>query len=84
MYTHLSATLDGLSTIRSLDLCGKLIQKFHQCIDYQAGAFIMYLDSVRSFNQRIDVVTLVFNFVAIFLPVVAVRYSGNLIKVYCI
>lgn len=77
MFTHLSATLDGLSTIRSFNLCEKLIQEFHECIDYQVEAYVMYLDSVRWFGQRTEILTFVFNCLAVFAPVIAARYSGR-------
>lgn len=78
MYTHLSATLDGISTIRSFNLCEKMFCDFLECVDYQAEAYVMFLDATRWFGQRVDFLAVVLNCFAILLPVISARYGGKL------
>ena len=75
-YTHLSATLAGLSTIRAFGLSNKVLQDFYGCLDYQMEGWFMFLDTRRWFGQRTDFIALVFNVFAVFAPVVAIKYTG--------
>lgn len=76
LYTHVSATLAGLPSIRAFNLCGKVLDDFFECLDYQIEAWIMFLETSRWFGMRIDFLALIFSLFAVFAPVIAVKYAG--------
>ncbi|XP_057310595.1 ATP-binding cassette sub-family C member 4-like [Hydractinia symbiolongicarpus] len=74
LYTHISATLAGITTIRSFDIQDKVVQEFYTCQDYQTGAGFMFLSGSRWFSQRLDLLTVLFSICSIFAPIIAASY----------
>lgn len=77
LYTHLSATLSGISTIRAFGLQDKVTSDFHECNDHQAESWLMFISSARWFGVRLDLISTVYSMVAIFAPVIALYISGG-------
>ena len=75
LYTHISATFSGLTTIRAFDKESKILEEFYTCQDYQAEAWIMFLRCVRWFCYRLDLFATVFGNIAVLAPVIASRYT---------
>ncbi|XP_057310596.1 ATP-binding cassette sub-family C member 4-like [Hydractinia symbiolongicarpus] len=74
LYTHVSATLAGITTIRSFNIQDKILREFYACQDYQTGAWIMFLLAARWFSQRLDLLTVLFSICSTFAPIVAATY----------
>ncbi|XP_057311415.1 ATP-binding cassette sub-family C member 4-like isoform X1 [Hydractinia symbiolongicarpus] len=74
LYTHISATLAGITTVRSFDIQEKILHEFYACQDYQTGAWFMFLSGSRWFSQRLDLLTVVFSICSTFAPIVAAPY----------
>jgi len=77
LYTHISSTLAGMTTIRSFDLQKKILTEFYACIDYQTEAWITFLTASRWFGQRLDLVAVFFSICAIYAPVLIATYSAD-------
>ncbi|XP_066928579.1 ATP-binding cassette sub-family C member 4-like [Clytia hemisphaerica] len=78
LYTHLSATLSGISTIRAFGLQNRVTNDFHDCTNYQAESWLMFISSVRWFGMRLDFISLVYSMVAIFSPIILLDLSGEM------
>ena len=76
LYTHLSATLSGLPTIRALGKEEVILREFYNCQDHQAEGWLMFIKCARWFTYRLDLIATLFAICAIFAPIIAVRYSG--------
>ncbi|KAI6657774.1 Multidrug resistance-associated protein 4-like [Oopsacas minuta] len=63
LYSHISLTLQGLSTIRALGMEKKLIQDFYHFQDEHTGAWYNYTSCQKWFGLRLDILT---SFLAIF------------------
>ena len=79
-FTHLSASLAGLTTIRAFDQSKRIFDDFLSCVDFQIEAWMMFLGTCRWFGQRIDFMAMIFNIFAVYGPVFAVSYTGTLEK----
>ena len=77
LYTHISATLNGITTIRAFGLKDKILGEFFTCLDYQVEAYLTYLLCSRWFGFRLDCLALVFQSFAFFAPVVAAEFIGK-------
>ena len=77
LYTHISATLNGITTIRAFGLKDKILSEFITCLDYQVEAYLTYLLCSRWFGFRLDFLALVFQLFALFAPVVAAEFIGK-------
>ena len=78
LYTHISATFSGLTTIRAFDKEKKIMEEYHLCQDYQSEAWIMFIRSVRWFCYRLDIMAACFSNVAVLAPAIACRYTCEL------
>ena len=54
LYSHISLTLQGLTTIRSLALESRIIKDFHYFLDQHSRAWYHYVACSRWFGLRID------------------------------
>ena len=77
LYTHLSATLNGITTIRAFNMEEKMLSEFNACLDYQVGAYLTYLYATRWFCFRLDFTAFVFQLFSIFAPIIAVQFNGK-------
>lgn len=60
VFTHLSATLTGLSTIRAFGAQKDLIQEFDNHQDLHSGAWYMFISTSTAFGLSLDIICLVF------------------------
>lgn len=74
LYTHISSTLTGISTIRSFGLQEKINKEFHRCLNYQSEAWILLTTASRWFAQRLDLIVLMYVACAAFAPIVIAPY----------
>eukprot|EP00111_Clytia_hemisphaerica_P004457 TCONS_00012747-protein len=75
LYTHISATFSGLTTIRAFDKQDKIMEEFFTCQDYQASAWIVFVRASRWFCYRLDMMAAIFGVVAVLATTIAVRYT---------
>ena len=77
LYTHVSATLNGITTIRAFNMEDKILSEFNACLDYQVGAYLTYLYGTRWFGFRLDFTAFVFQLFSIFAPIITVQFNGK-------
>ena len=77
LYTHVSATLNGITTIRAFNMEDKMLSEFNACLDYQVGAYLTYLYGTRWFGFRLDFTAFVFQLFSIFAPIITVQFNGK-------
>ena len=56
VYSQVSATLQGLLTIRSFNMEEQLMNRFHHAQDQHSAAWLLFLSSNRWVGLRIDIV----------------------------
>ena len=83
LYTHISATLAGISTIRSFGLTEHTNKEFHKCLNYQTEAWIMFITASRWFSQRLDLMVVVYVGCAAFAPIIIAPYVCKYVFVFC-
>ena len=76
MFTHLSATLDGLTTIRSSNSVEKVTEEFFECQDHQSEAWHLFICTTRWFSLRLEALLLIFVTISIFAPFIIKEFSG--------
>ncbi len=77
MFTHLSSTLEGLSSIRAYKAVKIVTDEFNECQDHCSDGWLLYITAARWFAQRLDSVLLIFIAIVIFGPLVMVRYTSK-------
>ncbi|XP_019852694.1 PREDICTED: multidrug resistance-associated protein 4-like [Amphimedon queenslandica] len=60
MYSHLSLTIRGLSTIRSYSMEDEAMNQFHEFQNQHTQAAYLYIVTSRWFGMRIDTITTIF------------------------
>lgn len=66
VFSHLAATLTGLSTIRAFDAQDILIQEFDTHQDLHSGAWYMFITASSAFGFALDMLCLIFIFMVVF------------------
>ena len=79
MFSHLSATLDGLTTIRSSNSVEKVTEEFCECQDHQSEAWYLFICIIRWFSLRLEALLLIFVTISIFGPFIIKEFSGMLV-----
>lgn len=59
VFTHLSATLNGLSTIRAFDAQKVLIEEFDNHQDLHSGCWYMFITTSSAFGLSLDIICMV-------------------------
>ena len=54
VYSQVSATLQGLLTIRSFNMEKQLLERFHQAQDQHSAAWLLFLSAMRWLGLRVD------------------------------
>ena len=60
LYSHISSTIQGLSTIRSFNEQEKFSDKFHYYLNEHTKAWYLYIVINRWFGARIDLISILF------------------------
>lgn len=60
VFTHVNATLQGLTTIRAFDKQKELSLEFDEHQNLHSSAFYMYLTTTRAFALWLDVVCIIY------------------------
>ncbi|XP_055378030.1 ATP-binding cassette sub-family C member 4-like [Condylostylus longicornis] len=60
VFTHLAATLSGLSTIRAFGAQTELIQEFDNHQDLHSGSWYMFISTSTAFGLSLDLICLIF------------------------
>ena len=76
MFAHLSATLDGLTTIRSSNSVDKVTEEFFDCQDHQSEAWYLVICTSRWFGLRLEALLLLFVSMSIFAPFIIKEFSS--------
>jgi len=90
MFSHLSATLDGLTTIRSSNSVEKVTEEFYECQDHQSEAWYLFICIIRWFALRLEALLLIFVTISIFGPFIIKEFSDvnstlvGLTLLYCL
>ena len=77
LYSHISLTLQGLTTIRSLSLESRLTKDFHYFLDEHSRAWYHYLACSRWFGIRIDFLSVFVVIFGIFSAIIAKNFLGS-------
>ena len=77
LYSHISLTLQGLTTIRSLSLESRVTKDFHYFLDEHSRAWYNYLACNRWFGIRIDFLTVFVVTFGIFSAIIAKHFLGR-------
>ncbi len=77
MFSQVSATLQGLYTIRSYGMEGHLLQRFNDAQDQHTSAWFLFIASIRWLGLRIDLTIVVFQTV-ILVAVMLLPSTGEL------
>ncbi|CAG9813317.1 unnamed protein product [Phaedon cochleariae] len=70
MLSHLTATVNGLSTVRAFSAEEMLIKEFDEYQDVHSAAWFLYMASSKCFGFWLDIICIVFIAVAVFLLLV--------------
>uniref|UniRef100_A0A0U9HSG5 Putative ABCC protein n=1 Tax=Chrysomela populi TaxID=154003 RepID=A0A0U9HSG5_CHRPP len=73
MLSHLTATVNGLSTVRAFGAEEMLIREFDEYQDVHSAAWFLYMASSKCFGFWLDVICIIFIGVAVFLLLVFSR-----------
>ncbi len=76
-YSHLSATLQGLTVIRAFDKQHRFIQMFYQYQDHQTRTMHLFICSYRWFVVRVDWIVSIYLSCSI-IAVFVTPFSGKL------
>ena len=79
MFAHLSATLDGLTTIRSSGSVDKVTEEFLECQDHQSDGWFLFISSSRWFSIRLEAILLLFIGFAVFAPMIIQNFASKCI-----
>ena len=60
LYSHISSTIQGLSTIRSYKEQEKFSDKFHYYVNEHTKAWYLYIAINRWFGARVDMISTLF------------------------
>ena len=77
MFAHLSATLEGLSSIRAYNAVDKVTKEFDDCQDHQSDGWFMFISTSRWFAQRLDLIVFIFTAFVLFTPLVASQFTSE-------
>ena len=83
MFSHFSETLEGLPTIRALQAVDVVIKEFYDCQDLQSDGWYLFLNTIRWFGIRLDMIVTVFIFCAIYAPIIATEFTSKLCSDIC-
>lgn len=85
MFAHLSATLDGLPTIRASNKVDKIVEEFSECQDHQSGGWFLFISTARWFSMRLEVILIIFVAAAVFAPLILIQYISkyHYFYIYC-
>lgn len=75
MYSHVSATLQGLCTIRAFNTQQDFLQKYYQYQDHHSSSWFLILTGVRWLGFRLDMLCFVFFAIVVFAPLVAQEFG---------
>lgn len=67
MFTHMTATMNGLSTIRAFSAQDMLIEEFDNIQDHHSSAWFLFIASSRCFGYWLDIICITFIGVAVFI-----------------
>ena len=77
MLSHVTASLQGLSSIRAHNSQDLLIHEFNRCQDHHTEAWFLFVVTSRWFAYRLDILCLLFVFMASFTPVFIAETQGK-------
>merc|ERR1719376_296561 len=60
IFSHLSNTLEGLTTVRAFNMQENFENKFHQMQDLHSASWFLFMTSSRWFGQRLDSLCVIF------------------------
>lgn len=69
IFTHLQATIQGLSTLHAFDKMGQFNERFRTLVDSNTLPFFMYFVSNRWLSVRLDMITILITIVSALLVV---------------
>ncbi|CAG2107654.1 unnamed protein product [Medioppia subpectinata] len=69
IYSHITATIEGLQTIKAFNKQKQFINKFNQLVDYQSAPNFLYYCSMRWLSTRMDILCV---FVSLFAAIFAI------------
>ena len=69
LFSHITATLQGLTTIRACERQEASVEYFHAYQDEQTKGWVTFLHAARWFGLRIDLVSSVFITTVVFLAI---------------
>ncbi|XP_065071380.1 ATP-binding cassette sub-family C member 4-like isoform X2 [Rhopilema esculentum] len=90
MFAHLSATLEGLTTIRSSGSVDKVTEEFLECQDHQSDGWFLFISSSRWFSIRLEAILLLFIGFTVFAPMIIQHFATvdatlvGLTLIYCL
>lgn len=67
MFSHMTATMNGLSTIRAFSAERMLIDEFDAIQDQHSSAWFLFIASSRCFGYWLDMICVMFVGVAVFI-----------------
>ena len=77
MFAHLSATLEGLPTIRASSKVDKIVEEFFECQDHQSDGWFLFISTARWFSMRLEIILIIFVAAAVFAPLVLIQYISK-------
>eukprot|EP00794_Sanderia_malayensis_P016216 gene16216-17849_t len=76
MFTHLSATLEGLASIRAFKATRIVEDEFYECQDHSSDGWFLFINGGRWFGQRLDLILALFVISAIFIPLTLIKHTS--------
>jgi len=77
IYTHLAATLNGLSTIRAFDAENALALEFDNHQDLNSSAALMFLDSSKALGFWLDITLVIYLTMVVLSFIIEGNSGGN-------
>eukprot|EP00794_Sanderia_malayensis_P005601 gene5601-6290_t len=76
MFTHLSATLEGLASIRAFKATRIVEDEFYECQDHSSDGWFLFINGARWFAQKLDLILALFVISAIFIPLILLKHTS--------
>ena len=71
MFSHISATLQGLPIIRATRAQEQFLLKYYKFQDHHTSAWFLFLTGVRWLGFRLDMLCFVFFVIVVYSPLIA-------------
>jgi len=76
LFTHVSATIEGVVTIRSFSMNKVVNKEFISCLNYQAESKLLFIMCSRWFAQRLDLGVILFSAICLFAPIILAEHAS--------